>query len=163
MTQIEDTSFIFPAFWWDFYSFCEYSPAAARLPNFNNIVYFCSRKRIVSMRQTHECFQTFWIQICSFACHYHLHTWKSLSTTASDCGTNRYNSNSFLIFGKAASITESPSTSLTVSGDCFFSWITCSSLTIFFIVCCDLYFLASVNASRDLMFFFQSRNFIYQL
>ena len=42
---------------------------------------------------------------------------KPLSTTASDCGTNKYNNNSFLIFGKAVSITESPSQSLTVSGD----------------------------------------------
>ena len=77
---------------------------------------------------------------------------KLLSATASDCGTNKYNNN-FLIFGKAASITESPSKSLTVSGDYFFSWITCNSLSISVIVFCDLYYLASVNARRDLMFF----------
>ena len=73
---------------------------------------------------------------------------KPLSATASDCGTNN-----FLIFGKAASITESPSKSSTVSGDYFFSWITCNSVSISVIVFCDLYYLGSVNARRDLMFF----------
>ena len=77
---------------------------------------------------------------------------KSLSTTASDCGTNKYNNNSFLIFAKATSITELPSKSSTVNGDYFFSWITCNSLSISFIVFCDLYFLASVNATGDLFF-----------
>ena len=65
---------------------------------------------------------------------------KSLSTTASDCGTNKYNNNSFLIFARATSITESPSKSSTVNGDYFFSWITCNSLSISFIVFCDLCF-----------------------
>ena len=78
---------------------------------------------------------------------------KPLSTTVSDYGTNKYNNNSFLIFGKAASITELPSKSLTVSGDYLFFWITCNCLSISFIVFCDLYFLAFVNARRDLMFF----------
>ena len=63
---------------------------------------------------------------------------KPLSATASDCGTNKYNKSSFLIFGKATSITELPSKSSTVSGECFFSLITCNSLSIlslFFVIC----------------------------
>ena len=69
---------------------------------------------------------------------------------ASDCGTNKYNNNSFLIFGKATTITELPSKSSTVWGDYFFSWITCNSFSISFVMFCNLHFLASVNARQDL-------------
>ena len=64
---------------------------------------------------------------------------KPRSTTA-DCGTNKHNDNRLLIFGKAALITESPSKFLTVSGACFFSWITCNSLSILSTGFCELYF-----------------------
>ena len=60
---------------------------------------------------------------------------KPLSMTASDCGTNKYSNNSLLIFGKAVLTTEAPRKSATVSGDCFFCWITCNSLSLLFVIC----------------------------
>ena len=58
---------------------------------------------------------------------------KPLAMTAFNYGTNKYNK-SFLIFRKAATITESPHKLLTVSGDRFFSYIISNPLSIFFIV-----------------------------
>ena len=62
---------------------------------------------------------------------------KPLSTVASDCGTNKYNSNSFLIFQKAASIIELPTNSLTVSGAFFLGLLAILFLflSLFFVIC----------------------------